>query len=778
MASILIVDDRPTNRQFLLTLLGYGGHRLSEAADGAEALKIARAEHPDLVITDLLMPTMDGFEFVQHLREEPELAQTQVVFYTATYRAHEARLLANAVGVQYVLAKPSEPATILETVQRALGTSQPASTPSHAGVDERLGVVRLRQISEEMSRYFTDLQTASTQLYNTIERGATLAAERDYLLNIAARFSTVVGELQGLNSRLSLLNELNAEFMAERDTDKLLKLFCVAARRIMGARYAATGLLEPDEQTLSKHIFSDLDEEVVATIDGPPTQHSLLKRVIEERHLVRLRDLPTDMESSGFPSLHLPMRSFLGAPILTSTRLYGMFYVGDKIGADEFNEDDERMALTLASQMAAAYENLLLYDQIQHHAASLQVEVNERRKVEEALKLENERFQRFVESNIVGIAIVDMAGNIITANDYCLNILGATRSDLQQGKIQWRNFTPPEWLATNEKAIRELQERGVSDPYEKEYERADGTRVPVYIADAMLPGPGEQILTLVLDISERKRAEQALQAKNEEIQAMSQQLWQAAKLATMGELAASIAHELNNPLATVSLRAEMLSTQFSPDSAEVKSLQVIESELKRMSTLVANLLQFSRRGSKQVSTVDVHQEVSSTLELINYHLRKHNIRTVQELSPEIPPVHADRQQLRQVLLNLFTNAADAMPQGGTLTVRTFPSAKLTAGTTAPLRLKATASLGLPVSQLPPVVIEISDTGEGIAPENLDRVWDPFFTTKPEGKGTGLGLAICRRIVQEHGGTIEISSEGVPGKGATVRITLPAINGRS
>src|SRR5687768_536666 len=264
------------------------------------------------------------------------------------------------------------------------------------------------------------------------------------------------------------------------------------------------------------------------------------------------------------------------------------------------------------------------------------------------------------------------------------------------------------------------------------------------------------------ELTERKQAEEALLTKNEEIRVMSQQLWQAAKLATMGELAASIAHELNNPLATVSLRTEMLLAQFSPNAPQSRSLQIIDSEVKRMSALVANLLQFSRASSSQISTVDVREEIANTLELMHYHLRKYNILTVQELSPETPLVQVDRQQLRQVFLNLFTNAADSMPQGGTLTVRTWPGEKPD-GTTAPLRLSATPSLGLPVSNLPQMFIEVSDTGEGILPESLERVWEPFFTTKPAGKGTGLGLAICRRIIYEHGGTIEIKSDGVPGK---------------
>jgi signal transduction histidine kinase len=149
---------------------------------------------------------------------------------------------------------------------------------------------------------------------------------------------------------------------------------------------------------------------------------------------------------------------------------------------------------------------------------------------------------------------------------------------------------------------------------------------------------------------------------------------------------------------------------------------------------------------------------------------------VQELSRDVPLIQADRQQLRQVFLNLFTNAADAMPLGGLLTIRTWPGEKPEAGRTTPLRVSTTQSLGLPASDSPKVFVEVSDTGEGIPADKLERVWEPFYTTKPEGKGTGLGLAICRRIIHEHGGTIELISDGIPGKGAAILITLPAVKG--
>jgi signal transduction histidine kinase len=263
-------------------------------------------------------------------------------------------------------------------------------------------------------------------------------------------------------------------------------------------------------------------------------------------------------------------------------------------------------------------------------------------------------------------------------------------------------------------------------------------------------GGRRAVLVVAQDITERKRAEQALQAKDEELRVMSAQLWQAAKLATMGELAASIAHELNNPLATVMLRIESLLAQATADTPQWRALTVVEQEVERMGQLVANLLQFSRRGQPQMSALDVREEIDNTLALIHYHLRNHRIIVVRQFAPEVPLLHADRQQLRQVFLNLLTNASDAMAQGGTLTLG------VTAGVLEP--------------DSPAVMIEVTDTGVGITPEDMPRVLEPFFTTKAEGKGTGLGLAICRRVVQEHQGTLALTS--TVGVGTTVRIALP------
>ena len=259
---------------------------------------------------------------------------------------------------------------------------------------------------------------------------------------------------------------------------------------------------------------------------------------------------------------------------------------------------------------------------------------------------------------------------------------------------------------------------------------------------------GREALRVANEARERVLAE--LQQTTEELRATTQQLWQAARLAGVGELAASIAHELNNPLGTVALRIEGVLAKTPTDDPRRRPLEVVEQEIDRMARLVGNLLQFSRAGVERVSTVDVGEEARRTLELVEHHLRKHRVRPELDFAPGVPLIYADRQQLRQVLLNLFTNSVDAMPEGGRLALRVRPG-ELAVGR-------------------PAVVFEVEDSGTGIPQELLSRVTEPFFTTKPEGKGTGLGLAICRRIVRQHHGTIEIESR--PREGTTVRVTLP------
>jgi PAS domain S-box-containing protein len=375
-----------------------------------------------------------------------------------------------------------------------------------------------------------------------------------------------------------------------------------------------------------------------------------------------------------------------------------------------------------------------------------------RQQAEAALRASQAMFQELFGSAPDAIVVVNHAGRILRVNQQVESMFGYGPEELRGQPVE---MLLPERFRPRHEAHRTSyvaapRRRTMGADLELYGRRKDGSEFPVDIMLGPLEANGDiAVLGIVRDITERKQAEAELAAKNEELRAMTQQLWQTAKLATMGELAASIAHELNNPLGTVGLRIESLAAQIPPDDPMHRELNVMEQEVDRMGALVANLLQFSRRGAQQISTLDVPEEIDRTLELIHYHLRQRQVAVVRDFTPDLPLIQADRQHLRQLFLNLFANAADAMPEGGTLTLRVSAVEKQ-------------------------VLIEVTDTGVGIAPGDLRKVTEPFFTTKPEGKGTGLGLAICRRVAQEHGGTLTIASAG-PGQGATARVTLPIHN---
>jgi len=397
------------------------------------------------------------------------------------------------------------------------------------------------------------------------------------------------------------------------------------------------------------------------------------------------------------------------------------------------------------------------------HFVAIKHDITEKTLAQEALQASELRYRRLFESAKDGILILDAdTGQIADVNPYLIEMLGFSKEELT-GKQLWE-IGPFKDIVASKVAFAELRERGYIRYENLPLESREGhIRQVEFVSNSYLAG-SRVIQCNVRDITDRKLAEEVLrrtnqhlegtfaelQTKTQELASMTQQLWQASKLATMGELAASVAHELNNPLATVALRAEALIEDLSPGDPKFDSLKVISQEIERMATLVANLLSFSRRSQPEISTLDLREELVNCLDFIEHYLRSHKVDVAQEFASELASVYADRQQLRQVFLNLITNASDAMPQGGTLTLRAFSGV---------------------LDVRPAVVVEFSDTGTGVQAGDLSKLWEPFFTTKPEGKGTGLGLAICRRTVESHHGIIEI--ETAPGKGFTVRITLPA-----
>lgn len=329
MASILIIDDRCENRKFLVKLLGYGGHRLLEAGDGLEALGIARQERPDLIIADVLMPTMDGYEFVRRLRGEATIAQTPVIFYTAMFHKRQTIALAKACGVVHVLIKPCKPELILQTVNEALeaSTSPMAAAPPERFDQEHVGLL-------------TDVLTHNTKQLE------------------AANL-----ELEAANQRLGALIELGQLLTREHNLTRLLEIFCKRVRELIGASYAAVGILADDGQSLRHFFMAGLDPAGAARMEVPSVRTGPLEMLLSNRNSLHLRHLDLGPQTAALSPEQTPPQSFLSVRIQSCNQVHGLLYLVDKLGAEDFSRSDEQVAVTLASQLAVAYENARLFAQ-------------------------------------------------------------------------------------------------------------------------------------------------------------------------------------------------------------------------------------------------------------------------------------------------------------------------------------------------------------------------------------------------------------------------------
>jgi PAS domain S-box-containing protein len=292
---------------------------------------------------------------------------------------------------------------------------------------------------------------------------------------------------------------------------------------------------------------------------------------------------------------------------------------------------------------------------------------------------------------------------------------------------------------------------------EAQLQRQDGKKFDLLISAGPLRDSQQRVLGCLFtlnDISERTAAEEALRRSEEQLrkqaQELEQQLIASGRLVSLGEITASMAHEFNNPLGIVMGFTQDIMSETDPSDPHYRSLKIIDEESKRCEKIIQDLLQFARPKSADLCPTDVKQVLEKTLGLVTNHLYKQKIETVTQIEDDLPKIYADPQELEQVLVNLYLNAIDAMPESGTLTVTAKP---------------VSSASGAPQE----IVISVADTGFGITPEDLPKIFQPFFTAKKK-RGLGLGLPICDRIIKNHGGRIKVESQ--PGQGTTFEIYLP------
>jgi PAS domain S-box-containing protein len=370
-------------------------------------------------------------------------------------------------------------------------------------------------------------------------------------------------------------------------------------------------------------------------------------------------------------------------------------------------------------------------------------DIDQQKRFDEDLRRSNERFVRLIEKATVGLLIGSTDGTVSYVNPALQAMLGYTAEEVAHGHLRWDDITPPSFAEADRNAIQQLLATGTATAYQKEFRARDGRLIPVLIAAVLIPAPrdGDQsseVAAFISDLSIQKKSEAALV--------------QSEKLAVVGRLAASISHEINNPLESVT-NLLYLSQQNPAIPEEVKLfLSTADQELQRVSQIVAQTLRFHRQSTKP-RAVTPQELLETTLSLYQRRLNDSRIE-LQIQHRGAGPIVCYENDIRQVLNNLVGNAVDAMRQGGRLIIRTSPA-------------------HLHRDGLDGVRITIADTGHGMSEAIRRRIFEPFYTTKGI-HGTGLGLWISFGIIEKHHGRLQVHSCTLEGRtGTTFSLLLPA-----
>jgi two-component system, NtrC family, sensor kinase len=455
----------------------------------------------------------------------------------------------------------------------------------------------------------------------------------------------------------------------------------------------------------------------------PPDFREMIRVRSAETGVVRADDL--DLTAETMATVRRALHYYV--PCVVRGRMVAVIGLGRSADGALLSSEDVEILRTVSGYVAVAIENSLLYKDQQERAGEL--------------KLLKEFNESIIESINVGLLAVDLEGRVTRLNSALEHILDLRR-DATVGRhvedLFSEDFADTLWQVLGSDGWRLKEIRNIYKLHTAT--RANRSLVLNIALAPLQDGQGQTGALVVLeDVTARIGLEEQLQQRE--------------KLSSIGLLAAGVAHEVNTPLTGVSSYTQMLLGMFSENDPKHALLLKVRTQAERATNIVNNLLNFSRTGSAtEFGEIEIARVLDDTLQLLEPQLRRNQIEILRSYDRDSPRVYGNSGKLQQVFTNLLLNARDAIPDGGRITISTSSSED--------------GSL----------TIEVADTGVGIAPENVAKIYDPFYTTKGVGRGTGLGLAVSYGIVQEHAG--HISVESTPGQGTSFRITLPTARARA
>jgi two-component system NtrC family sensor kinase len=701
---ILYIEDNPENRMLARAVLEGEGYTVSVAEDGLSGIETAIRERPSLILLDVNLPGVDGYEAVAILKSFPNLANTPVIAVTA-YAMEGDRQRTLVAGCDGYIQKPID-------VDAFPGQ-----------VAEFLLGKRERVEAQEEGVYLRELnQRLVYRLLNQVEE----------LKRLNGHFMRRAGQLEDLHRAVQTVT-------SELGVTALLEKLLPGVARALGSAGLTVDLAGSGARVTAKSENGDRSRSVLAESGLATDDWS----EVEWRLPLKVRDHELGMLAAR----HV---------IPTGARA-----------------DEEQLLKLVSNQIAIAVENARLYEETQQRLRSTETLLAVSQAVgstldpTETLRRVAREAGRALGADTVGAYLADadrthlrpIAGYHVP-KDKRDSFLAAPipleghhllQEALRTGEARYSTDVDSDPRVNRETVARFPHRSMLFVPMIVKGEPIGGLFL-LWFTRRRQFSPEE--VRLVEGISrpaalgiENARLYEGVKRHLHELQQTQAQLIQSAKLAAIGELAANVAHEINNPLTAVLGFASYLSEQVGPGQPMREELDLIQEEASRARDIVRDLLDFSRQHEFSAEPTDLNVVVRQTLAMVRRQRAVDNITFAEHYAPELPLAEVDQSRLKQVFINIVNNALYAMSDVGILSVRTA------------------ASDGQ-------VLVEFGDTGSGIAPEHLDRIFDPFFTTKPDVSGTGLGLSVSLGIVQSHGGTIEAKSE--VGKGSTFTVKLPAL----